>query len=127
MKTVFMTIVAVSCALVLFAGGVAVAQSTNWMDELTGSVNFYKSRYPTTNNQPANWEPYLSELNLMKKASIRGDLETVRSKMGMWFKMLQNRDGGINPKAADELFRIAVLTTPFDEYKISVPSEAGSK
>jgi hypothetical protein len=127
MKTVFMTIVAVFCALVLFAGGVAVAQSTNWMDELSGSVNFYKNKYPTTNNVPANWDPYLSELNLMKKASIRGDLETVRSKMGMWFKMLQNRDGGINPKAADELFRIAVLTTPFDEYKISVPSEAGSK
>ena len=127
MKTTLMTIVAVFCALVLFAGGVAVAQSTNWMDELSGSVNFYKNKYPTTNNVPANWDPYLSELNLMKKASIRGDLETVRSKMGMWFKMLQNRDGGINPKAADELFRIAVLTTPFDEYKISVPSEAGSK
>jgi len=126
-KTIFVTIVAVSCALALFVGGIALAQSTNWMDELSGSVNFYKNKYPTTNNVPANWEPYLSELNLMKKASIRGDLETVRSKMGMWFKMLQNRDGGINPKAADELFRIAVLTTPFDEYKISVPSEAGSK
>ena len=123
MKAVLVTIVAVSCALVLFAGGVALAQSTNWMDELSGSVNFYKSRYPTTNDVPANWEPYLSELNLMKKASIRGDQQTVRSKMGMWFKMLKDREGGINPKAADELFRIAVLTTPFDEYKISVPDQ----
>ena len=59
----------------------------------------------------------------MKKASIRGDLQTVRSKMGMWFKMLKDREGGINPKAADELFRIAVLSTPFDEYKISVPAQ----
>ena len=127
MKAVLVTIVAVSCALALFAGGVALAQSTNWMDELSGSVNFYKSKYPATNDVPANWDPYLSELNLMKKASIRGDLQTVRSKMSMWFKMLKDREGGINPKAADELFRIAVLTTPFDEYKISVPSEAGSK
>ena len=121
MKSIFVTIVAVFCALVLFAGGAALAQSTNWMDELSSSVNFYKNRYPTTNNEPANWQPYLSELTVMKKAAIRGDQQTVRVGMGKWFQMLKDRDGGINPKAADELFRIAVLTTPFDEYKISVP------
>jgi hypothetical protein len=121
MKSIFVTIVAIFCALVLFAGGAAVAQSTNWMDELSSSVNFYKNKYPTTNNAPANWDPYLSELSLMKKAAIRGDQQTVRVGMGKWFQMLKDRDGGINPKAADELFRIAVLTTPFDEYKISVP------
>ncbi len=121
MKAILVTIVAVFCALTLLAGGVAVAQSTNWMDELSSSVNFYKSRYPATNDVPANWEPYLSELSLMKKASIRGNSEAVRVGMDKWFQMLKNRDGGINPKAADELFRIAVLATPFDEYKISVP------
>jgi len=121
MKSIFVTIVAVSCALVLLAGGVALAQSTNWMDELSSSVNFYKNKYPTTNNVPANWDPYLSELSHMKKAAIRGDQQTVRVGMDKWFKMLKDRDGGINPKAADELFRIAVLATPFDEYKISVP------
>ena len=123
MKVLRMTIVAVSCALALFTGGIAVAQTTNWMDELSGSVNFYKNRYPATDNVPANWQPYLSELTLMKKAAIRGDQETVRVGMAKWFKMLKDRDGGINPKAADELFRIAVLTTPFDEYKISVPTK----
>ena len=123
MKAILVTIVAVFCSLALFAGGVALAQ-TNWMDDLSGSVNFYKSRYPTTNNEPANWDPYISELNLMKKAAIRGDSATVRVEMVKWFKMLQNRDYGINPKAADELFRIAVLATPFDEYKISVPTPA---
>ena len=121
MKSIVMTIVAVSCALALFAGGVALAQSTNWMDELSSSVNFYKNRYPATNNVPANWDPYLSELSVMKKAAIRGDHQKVRVGMGQWFKMLKDREGGINPKAADELFRIAVLATPFDEYKISVP------
>lgn len=121
MKSMLVTIVAVFCALALFAGGTVVAQTTNWMDELTGSVNFYKVRYPGTDNVPANWDPYLSELNLMKKAAIRGDQETVRVGMAKWFKMLKDRDHGINPKAADELFRIAVLATPFEEYKISVP------
>ena len=121
MKSVFVTIVAVSCALALFAGGVTFAQTTNWMDELSSSVNFYKNRYPATDNVPANWQPYLSELTLMKKAAIRGDVQTVRVGMEKWFKMLKERDGGINPKAADELFRIAVLATPFDEYKISAP------
>ncbi len=121
MRSLFVTIVAVFCAVVLFAGGVALAQTTNWMDELSSSVNFYKNRYPTTDGVPANWDPYLSELSLMKKAAIRGDQQTVRVGMDKWFKMLKDRDGGINPKAADELFRIAVLATPFDEYKISVP------
>jgi hypothetical protein len=121
MKSILVTVVVVSCALALFAGGVALGQTTNWMDELTGSVNFYKVRYPATDNVPANWQPYLSELTLMKKAAIRGDQETVRVGMAKWFKMLKDRDGGIHPKAADELFRIAVLATPFDEYKISVP------
>src|SRR5512141_2771013 len=121
MKSILMTLVAVSCALTLFAGGVALAQTTNWMDELTSSVSFYKNRYPATDNVPANWQPYLSELTLMKKAAIRGDIQTVRVGMEKWFKMLKDRDGGINPKAADELFRIAVLATPFEEYKISVP------
>ena len=123
MKSIFMTIVAVSCAMFLFAGGTALAQSTNWMDELSGSVSFYKNRYPTTDNVPANWGPYLSELTLMKKAAIRGDQETVRVGMSKWFKMLKDREHGISPKAADELFRIAVLATPFDEYKISVPNK----
>ena len=121
MKSIIVTFIAVFCALVLFSGGVALAQTTNWMDELSSSVNFYKNRYPTTDNVPADWQPYLSELTLMKKAAIRGDHETVRVGMTKWFKMLKDRDHGINPKAADELFRIAVLATPFDEYKISVP------
>lgn len=121
MKSIIVTFIAVFCAVVLFSGGVALAQTTNWMDELSSSVNFYKNRYPTTDNVPADWQPYLSELTLMKKAAIRGDQETVRVGMAKWFQMLKNRDHGINPKAADELFRIAVLATPFDEYKISVP------
>ena len=123
MKSVLVTFDAVGCALVLLAGGTALGQSTNWMDELSNSVKFYQSKYPTTNDVPANWEPYLSELKRMKKSAIRGDLQTVRSGMADWFKMLKSREHGIHPKAADELFHIAVLTTPFDEYKIAVPSQ----
>ena len=123
MKSILVTFVMAFCAVTLFVGGVAVAQTTNWMDELSGSVNFYKNRYPTTDNVPANWDPYLSELTVMKKAAIRGDIQRVRVGMGKWFKMLKDREYGIHPKAADELFRIAVLATPFDEYKISVPTK----
>lgn len=123
MKSIFATIVAVSCSLVLFAGGIAFGQSTLWMDDLTRSVNFYKSKYPTTNNVPADWGPYLNELSHMKKSAIKGDDATVRAVMNKWFKMLKNREHGIDPKAADELFHIAVLATPFDEYKIAVPAQ----
>ena len=119
MKTIFVTIVAVFCALTLFAGGVALAQ-TNWVDELTNSVSFYKTNYPTS-----NWDPYLSELTLVKEALIRGDQRMVRTEMGKWFKMLRNRDHGIHDVAADELFNFAMMVTPIQEFNISVPAPAG--
>ncbi|MDO8354947.1 MAG: hypothetical protein Q7U76_00965 [Nitrospirota bacterium] len=119
MKAMLLTIVAVSCALALFVGGVALAQ-TNWIDELTNSVNFYKTNYPTS-----NWDPYLSELTLVKEALVRGDQRIVRTEMGKWFKMLRNRDYGIHDVAADELFNFAMMVTPIQEYNISVPAPAG--
>ena len=119
MKSMLVTIVAVACALTLFAGGVALAQ-TNWVDELTNSVSFYKTNYPTS-----NWDPYLSELTLVKEALIRGDQRVVRTEMGKWFKMLRNRDHGIHDVAADELFNFAMMVTPIQEFNISVPAPAG--
>ena len=125
MKSILVTIVAVFCALALFAGGTAVAQTTNWMDELTGSVNFYKVRYPGTDNVPANWDPYLSELTFVKEALARGDQRIVRNKMGKWFKMLRDRDYGIHDVAADELYNFGLMVTPIQEFNISVPAPAG--
>jgi hypothetical protein len=119
MKAILMTIVAVSCALALFAGGVALAQSI-WVDELTNSVNFYKTNYPTS-----NWDPYLSKLTLVKEALARGDQKGVRTEMGKWFKMLRSREHGIHDVAADELFNFAMMVTPIQEFNISVPAPAG--
>lgn len=119
MKAMLVTIVAASCALALFAGGVALAQ-TNWVDELTNSVSFYKTNYPTS-----NWDPYLSELTQVKEGLARGDQRIVRSKMSKWFKMLRNRDHGINDVAADELYNFALMVTPIQEFNISVPAPAG--
>ena len=93
---------------------------TNWVDELTNSVSFYKTNYPTS-----NWDPYLSELILVKEALIRGDQRVVRTEMGKWFKMLRNRDHGIHDVAADELFNFALMVTPIQEFNISVPAPAG--
>lgn len=118
MKAMLVTTVAIVCALTLFASGVALAQ-TNWVDELTSSVNFYKTNYPNS-----NWDPYLSELSLVKEALAQGDQRIVRSKMGKWFKMLRNRDYGIHDVAADELFNFALMVTPIQEFNISVPAPA---
>lgn len=115
MKATLVTIVAAGCALVLFAGGLALAQAS-WVDELTNSVVFYKTNYPSS-----NWDPYLGELMLVKDALGRGDQRTVRTEMGKWFKMLRNRDHGIHDVAADELFNFALMVTPIQEYGISVP------
>ncbi|MCW5798001.1 MAG: hypothetical protein KIT40_05840 [Nitrospira sp.] len=112
------------CALCVGAGwlmGTAWAQST-WVDEINGSLNFYKTSYPGS-----NWEPYSQRLQMVKEAVDRGDTKTVKKEMGTWFKMLRARDQGIHDVAADELFNFAVMVTPIQEYGITVPPAPGSE
>jgi hypothetical protein len=120
MKAMLVTIVAATCALAVFGGGIALAQ-TNWVDDLSNSVIFYKTNYPNS-----NWDPYFSELTLVKEALARGDQRVVRTKMGKWFKMLRNRDHGINDVAADELYNFGLMVTPIQEFNISIPAPAES-
>jgi hypothetical protein len=108
-----------ACAVLILSAGIALAEST-WVDEITTSVTFYKTNYPTS-----NWDPYLGELVLVREAVNRGDQRTVKTKMSKWFKMLRQRDYGINEIAADELFNFALMVTPVQEYGISVPASAG--
>ncbi len=109
------------CLGVALLMGTALAQST-WVDEINGSLNFYKTSYPGS-----NWEPYSQRLQTVKEAVDRGDTKTVKSEMGKWFKMLRARDQGIHDVAADELFNFAVMITPIQEYGITVPPAPGSE
>ncbi len=99
--------------------GTAGAQQS-WVDELNGSLTFYKTSYPG-----ANWEPYSERLAVVKDAIGRGDNKTVKTEMGKWFKMLRTREQGIHDVAADELFNFAVMITPIQEYGIAVPPALG--
>ena len=99
--------------------GHAGAQQS-WIDEINGSLNFYKTSYPG-----ANWEPYSQRLAVVKDAIGRGDTKTVKTEMGKWFKMLRTREQGIHDVAADELFNFAVMVTPIQEYGIAVPPAPG--
>jgi hypothetical protein len=60
----------------------------------------------------------------VKDALARGDQRVVRSEMGKWFKMLRNRDYGINDVAADELYNYGLMVTPIQEFNISIPAPA---
>ena len=102
----------------LLFGHVGAQQS--WIDEINGSLNFYKTSYPG-----ANWEPYSQRLAVVKDAIGRGDSKTVKTEMGKWFRMLRTRDQGIHDVAADELFNFAVMVTPIQEYGIAVPPVPG--
>ncbi len=108
-----------ACAVLLCSASLALAQA-NWVDEIANSVSFYKSNYPTS-----NWQPYQEKLTLVKDALARGDQRTVRTEMGKWFKMLRNREHGINDIAADELLNFSLMVTPVQEYGISVPPPPG--
>lgn len=121
MKDILSLMVMAVCALFLLTAGFALAQnSNNWVDEIANSLTFYKTTYPTT-----NFDPYVEKLNLVRDAVSRGDQRTVRVEMTKWFKMLRNRDHGINDVAADELLNFAAMVTPIQEYGISVPPAPG--
>ena len=105
---------------VLFVATTAVRADSAWVDELSNSIGFYKINYPGS-----NWEPYQEKLVHVRDAIGRGDQRTVKVEMGKWFKMLRNRDHGVNDVAADELFNFGLMVTPIQEYGIAVPTPPG--
>ncbi len=107
-------VVAAAFAVCLLTAGVAAAAT--WVDEISNSLAFYKSSYPTS-----NFGPYEQKLTKVREAVSSGDQKTIKMEMGAWLKMLRTRAHGINDVAADELFNFALMVTPVQEYGISVP------
>ena len=95
---------------------VSMAVQTSWVDEINNSLSFTAANYPGS-----NWEPYKQKIGIVHDAVGRGDNQAVKKEMGKWFKMLRQRDHGINEVAADELYNFSLAVTPIQEYGISVP------
>lgn len=96
---------------------VGLAVQTTWVDEIGNSLAFTAANYPLS-----NWEPYQQKIRVVHDAVGRGDNQVVKAEMGKWFKMLRQRDHGINEVAADELYNFSLMVTPIQEYGISVPA-----
>ena len=96
---------------------VSMAVQTTWVDEISNSLAFTAAKYPLS-----NWEPYQQKIRTVHDAIGRGDNQVVKKEMGKWFKMLRQRDHGINEVAADELYNFSLMVTPIQEYGISVPA-----
>ena len=101
------------CGLVV----VSMAAQTSWVDEINNSLSFTAANYPGS-----NWEPYKQKIGIVHDAVGRGDNQAVKKEMGKWFKMLRQRDHGINEVAADELYNFSLMVTPIQEYGIAVPA-----
>lgn len=116
-KTVLLAIA--SCVVAVMSMGSSLAQvgQGNWVDEISNSLTFYKSNYPSS-----NWDPLEKRLAAAREAVGRADQRAVRTEMNKFFKMLTTRADGINEIAADELFNFALMVTPVQEYGISVPA-----
>jgi hypothetical protein len=95
----------------------SMAAQTTWVDEINNSLSFTAANYPGS-----NWEPYKQNIGIVHDAIDRGDNQAVKKEMGKWFKMLRQRDHGINEVAADELYNFSLMVTPIQEYGISVPA-----
>jgi hypothetical protein len=95
----------------------SMAAQTSWVDEINNSLSFTAANYPGS-----KWEPYKQKIGIVHDAVDRGDNQAVKKEMGKWFKMLRQRDHGINEVAADELYNFSLMVTPIQEYGISVPA-----
>ncbi|MGH7232128.1 MAG: hypothetical protein ACREJU_12330 [Nitrospiraceae bacterium] len=81
------------CAVCLLTAGLALAES-NWIDELTNSLTFYQTNYPTS-----NWEPYIDKVARVRDGNNRGDQHIVDAEMNQFLKMLRTRAYGYSSSA----------------------------
>lgn len=114
---IVLPVLAACVTVVLLGTAWAQMSQVGWIDELSNSLTFYKSNYPSS-----NWEPLEKRLAAAREALGRADQQGVRKEMTKFFKMLATRADGINEIAADELYNFAMMVTPVQEYGISVPA-----
>ena len=87
-----------------------------WVDDMRNSLGIYMWNHPAS-----QLTPYLETLTLVRDAVGRGDRQTVKLEMDMYFTMLAMRAQGISEAEAKDLSAVALQVTPTEAYGIVIP------
>jgi len=96
---------------------VARADEGNWLDAMVNAV--VSARGDETTGEAARFEPYLTQLKVVRMALRKGDEAGTYAGMNRFMDMLETRAHGIPAIVADWLFDYCYLVTPAKYHDIS--------
>jgi len=89
--------------------GATRAGEYDWLDAMVQAVLVEQAKEGAAG---ALFTPYVSQLAMVRTHLINGEGEAVYRAMNRFMEMLQAREQGIAPEAADRLFDYCYLVTP---------------
>ena len=85
--------------------------SEGWAEQLTGFV-LVQEGMASANAEPGSFAPYIGQVLLVRSLYDRGDWKGTYLAMNRFMDMLEGREGGISPKAADAIWDYCYEVTP---------------
>lgn len=91
------------------------SENFDWSDQLVNEVLIARA----DSNEPAKWEAYLRQLQVVKRALDRGGDAATYNAVNRFMDMLEAREGGIPGEVADRLFDYCYEVTPAKFHDVS--------
>jgi hypothetical protein len=108
-------VIALAVVLLVPATVTAFEGYPYWIDKLTNEVLIAKADA----KNPATFEPYVGQLQVVRTAWFRGDEGAVYRGVNRFMDMLEAREGGIPGKTADFIFDYCYEVTPKNLHDVS--------
>lgn len=102
-----LTVAAILAASLLLIPRPAASQDAAWLDRLTAFVTF-----EDVHAASGNFGPYYEQLSRVRAALQAGDHPRVFAAMNRLMDMLEAREGGIAPQAAEAIWTFCEQVTP---------------
>lgn len=95
----------------LWAAIAMAVWSEGWLDQLTGFILLQQGT-PQAKAEPGTFDPYIGQVALVRSLYGRNDVGRSYLAMNRLMDMLEQRDGGISPEAADAIWDYCYQVTP---------------
>lgn len=91
----------------LWAAIAMAVWSEGWLDQLTGFILLQQGT-AQAKAEPGTFDPYIGQVALVRSLYGRNDVDRSYLAMNRPMDMLEQRDGGISPEAADAIWDIVI-------------------
>ncbi len=104
--------------VIIMPGGVPIADAgeQDWLDAMVQAVLAEQAK---DGIEVGRFSPYVAQLATVRAHLLNGENEAVYQTMNRFMEMLQAREQGIAPEAADRLFDYCYLVTPARYHDVS--------